>query len=146
MNINCISNQIKLYLWGNYLEDFHKCIFIYGEKILPNLFAWSVWFFLFLVRKSGSASSRCPIGRKLLLPSRFWVLCLVGPGNWGGLQRLGVREGYFFRLALQRMEVLTWSTVLRGCKGGQSVVRRGGLNRFSEGGVLEKQGAFLQMD
>lgn len=57
-----------------------------------------------------------------------------------------MREGYFFRLALQRMEVLTWSTVLRGRKGGQSVVRRGGLNRFSEGGVLEKQGAFLQMD
>lgn len=57
-----------------------------------------------------------------------------------------MREGYFSRLALQRMEVLTWSTVLRGCKGGQSVVQRGGLNRFSEGGVLEKQGAFLQMD
>lgn len=62
------------------------------------------------------------------------------------LQLVGLKVDYFPRLMRQRMVVLTWGVVFRGCRSGQSVLQRGGQSRFPEGRFLEKQEVSLKTD
>lgn len=93
---------------------------MYGEKTLPNLFALPVLRFPLVVHTSDSTSPRCPVGRKLLYLLSSECPDSVGPGNRAELQLVGVRIGYLFGSTGQKMEVLMWGVVFRGCRGGQS--------------------------
>lgn len=93
-------------------------------KTSLTLFALPVLCFPLVVHTSDSTSPRCPVGRKLLYLLSSECPDLVGPGNRGGLQLVGVRLGYPYGPTGQKMEVLTWGVVFRGCRGGQSGAAR----------------------